>query len=77
MKTILLKIHALLANPLFQGTRATLAMLFYLRDKFKSSDISEPKKFSWFSNFHHRYNQHVIYEHRMFNVRGLRTQTDN
>ena len=74
METLLLKIHALLANSLFQGTLATLAMLFYFRDKFKSSDISEPKKISWFSNFHHRYNQHVIYEHRMFNVRGLRTQ---
>jgi energy-coupling factor transporter ATP-binding protein EcfA2 len=51
-----------------------LASIGYFWDKFKSSDISEPKKISWFSNFHHRYNQHVIYEHRMFNVRGLRTQ---
>jgi hypothetical protein len=51
-----------------------LASIGYFWDKLKPSNISEPKKISWFSNFHHRYNQHVIYEHRMFNVRGLRTQ---
>ncbi|OUD12258.1 NACHT domain-containing protein [Thioflexithrix psekupsensis] len=29
--------------------------------------------FSWFSSFKKRYYQSVIYEHRIFNVRGLRT----
>jgi len=28
----------------------------------------------WFSRFSHRYNERIIFEHRVFNVRGLRTQ---
>ncbi|MCK5715939.1 MAG: NACHT domain-containing protein [Thiomargarita sp.] len=28
----------------------------------------------WFSSFQRRYNQHILYEHRVFNVRGLRTR---
>ncbi|MCK5878024.1 MAG: NACHT domain-containing protein, partial [Candidatus Marithrix sp.] len=74
METFLLTIQTIISNPLFQGTLAVLAMLFYFQDKFKSSDISEPKKTSWFSNFQSEYNKHVIYEHRMFNVKGLRVQ---
>jgi len=28
----------------------------------------------WFSSFYRRYNQHIFFEHRVFNVRGLRTR---
>jgi len=28
----------------------------------------------WFSSFRRRYNQHIFFEHRVFNVRGLRTR---
>jgi energy-coupling factor transporter ATP-binding protein EcfA2 len=28
----------------------------------------------WFSSFRRRYNQHIFFEHRVFNVRGLRTK---
>ena len=43
---------------------------FFMRDKATETN---PK---WFENFRFRrpYNQNVIFEHRVFNVRGLRTQ---
>lgn len=28
----------------------------------------------WFSSFRRRYNRHILFEHRVFNVRGLRTR---
>jgi len=44
VEIFLLKIQALISNPLFQGTLTVIAMLFYFRDNFRQKDISESKK---------------------------------
>ncbi|RKZ79025.1 MAG: hypothetical protein DRR19_25535, partial [Candidatus Parabeggiatoa sp. nov. 1] len=59
------------------GIAVVVGFLSYLSKKFPkntlSTEISATKRL-WFSGFSRRYNKHVIFEHRVFNVRGLRTQ---
>jgi len=60
------------------GAAVILGFLSYLSKFLKNTTPIETNKIkhSRFNGFlfPRRYNQHVIYEHRMFNVRGLRTQ---
>jgi len=51
-----------------------LSFLFKKARKNIPSTEETATKRRWFSGFQRRYNQHIIYEHRVFNVRGLRTQ---
>jgi energy-coupling factor transporter ATP-binding protein EcfA2 len=57
------------------GIAVIWGVVAYFYQKFFKAPIEETKH-SRFNDFlfPRRYNQHVIYEHRMFNVRGLRTQ---
>jgi energy-coupling factor transporter ATP-binding protein EcfA2 len=59
------------------GIAVVVGFLSYLIKKArKNIPFTEETatKRRWFSSFQRRYNQHIIYEHRVFNVRGLRTQ---
>ena len=58
------------------GVAVIVSLVLYIRRKLFGETPPTDTKRGWFSGlfFHRRYNQHLIYEHRVFNVRGLRTQ---
>ncbi|MDM8557693.1 NACHT domain-containing protein [Candidatus Parabeggiatoa sp. HSG14] len=82
---LLTEIYNFLTNPLNQGIMALFGTLVviggflkkFVKKKSPANPITDTKLswFSkWFSNFPRRYNKRIIFEHRIFNVRGLRTQ---